>query len=216
MLRYVLTTPRIAGLVPHDGLPGAAGEWEAIIDRVTWERLRALLVRPPRGRGPRSYLLTGFLICGTCRRRLYSKSGSQRRMYTCRREEDPAACGSNTVEAGAGRGGRHPRRARRRGGDQRGWRAGGAHRQRHGAPRRRGRRRRGAARRAGATLAERRLSRGEWAAARPIIEERLQASRTALAALGAEHLPTDLVNIDEHGFEARAFDAKRALVWVLR
>ena len=49
------------------------------------------------------------------------------------------------------------------------------------------------------------------AAARPIIEVRLEASRTALAALGAEHLPTDLVSIDEHGFEALTFDAKRAL-----
>ena len=94
------TTLRIAGLVPR--VRPARGRRRRGGDHRPPDM--GAIARQTRPAAPRSsaasYLLTGFLICGTCQRRLYSKSGSQRRIYTCRREEDPAACGSNSVEAG--------------------------------------------------------------------------------------------------------------------
>lgn len=105
-LRKILTSPRIAGLVPYGGEAVAEAQWPAIIPREQWERLCVALAHQRRGRKPRSFLLSGFVYCGRegCGYRLHShtgtrKDGSQRRRYRCETDVDPGACGSLVVEA---------------------------------------------------------------------------------------------------------------------
>jgi site-specific DNA recombinase len=66
-VKAMLTSPRIAGLVQHQGEIVGEGVWEPILDRATWEQVRAILLDPARasqvGRPPK-YLLPGFLRCG--------------------------------------------------------------------------------------------------------------------------------------------------------
>lgn len=70
-LRTVLMSERIAGLRVHHGQIVGEAEWPAILDRDTWESLRAVLVTRTSNRRrltpARSYLLTGGLArCGAC------------------------------------------------------------------------------------------------------------------------------------------------------
>lgn len=110
-LKSTLTRPRIAGLREHRGGIAGPAVWEAILDRATWERVRAVLTDPSRKRNPvvRAYLLTGLLRCGSCgkpmvatprRRKLgggargvsvYEKGATQR-AYGCVKAHD--GCGS--------------------------------------------------------------------------------------------------------------------------
>ncbi|HEY8828638.1 MAG TPA: recombinase family protein [Jatrophihabitantaceae bacterium] len=78
ILRNLLTGPRVAGKRQH--IPAADRRqgvttpkltdavWPAILDLETWQRLRILLLDPARRntRPPRSYLLSGLLICSLC------------------------------------------------------------------------------------------------------------------------------------------------------
>ena len=72
-LKVILTHPRVAGLRQHRGsVVGEAG-WPPILDRDTWVRVRLVLLSPDRGRARstgRSYLLSGFIYCGKCGKRL--------------------------------------------------------------------------------------------------------------------------------------------------
>src|SRR5262245_28563812 len=65
-LRRVLVSPRVAGLMP-DGEHEAA--WEPVLDRGTWEMLRAVLTaseaNPRAGQGA-LHLLSGIALCGEC------------------------------------------------------------------------------------------------------------------------------------------------------
>ena len=67
LLRQILARPRVAGLREHRGTVVADAGWPPILDRTTWEELRALFASPGRrsqiGR-PRVYLLVGGL--GRC------------------------------------------------------------------------------------------------------------------------------------------------------
>lgn len=67
-LKSTLVRARVAGLREHRGAVVATAVWDAILDRETWERVRAVLTNPSRKRTPmvRSYLLTGILRCGQC------------------------------------------------------------------------------------------------------------------------------------------------------
>jgi site-specific DNA recombinase len=72
-LKVILTNPRVAGLRQHQGVIVGEANWPAILDRDTWERVRHVLLSLDRGpaRTPsRSYLLSGFIFCGKCDRRL--------------------------------------------------------------------------------------------------------------------------------------------------
>ena len=91
-VKELLVSPRIAGLRSTDGKLVKA-EWEPIITRELHEKLKAIL-GPPRQRGSnqgtaRSYLLTGFVVCGICGTPLRShRSKSNRetepqRRYIC-------------------------------------------------------------------------------------------------------------------------------------
>jgi site-specific DNA recombinase len=68
-LRRALLSPRVAGLRQHRGEVVGDASWPAILDRDTWEKVKAIYGDPARKRGghPYSYLLTGGLArCGKC------------------------------------------------------------------------------------------------------------------------------------------------------
>jgi site-specific DNA recombinase len=72
-LKVILTHPRVAGLRQHQGVVVGKARWSAILDHDTWERVRLVLLSPDRDRARtsrRSYLLSGFIYCGKCGKRL--------------------------------------------------------------------------------------------------------------------------------------------------
>jgi site-specific DNA recombinase len=72
-LKVILTHPRVAGLRQHRGAVVGKALWPAILDHDTWEGVRLVLLSPDRGRArttSRIYLLTGFIYCGKCGKRL--------------------------------------------------------------------------------------------------------------------------------------------------
>jgi DNA invertase Pin-like site-specific DNA recombinase len=85
-LRLLLTNPRIAGLATIRGDIIGKGAWEPILDRATWEQLRALIDDRQTGRGggsrPRS-LLNGLALCGVCDKPL-ARSVTSVPVYQCR------------------------------------------------------------------------------------------------------------------------------------
>jgi site-specific DNA recombinase len=86
-VKELLLSSRIAGLRSADGKLVKA-EWEPIVSREQHEELVAIL-GPPRQRGSnqgtaRSYLLTGFLVCGSCGTRLRSHRSKATREATPR------------------------------------------------------------------------------------------------------------------------------------
>jgi DNA invertase Pin-like site-specific DNA recombinase len=62
-VRAVLINPAVAGLRVHRREVAGPGDWEAILDRGTWEEVRAVLADPARKRTrpPRRYLLAGLV-----------------------------------------------------------------------------------------------------------------------------------------------------------
>jgi site-specific DNA recombinase len=69
-LKRVLTSHRIIGVRVHNGTE-YPGQWPAILDRETWERVGLVLNAEARFKGAakkagRSYLLTGMIVCGYC------------------------------------------------------------------------------------------------------------------------------------------------------
>lgn len=91
-VKRMVTSPRVAGLVEHQGEVVGEGTWEPIMDRPTWEQVRAILLDPARakqvGRPPK-YLLPGFLRCGMedCGAKLVSRPltshGRTKPNYVC-------------------------------------------------------------------------------------------------------------------------------------
>lgn len=110
-VRTIVTTPSIAALRIYDGQEHA-GQWEPIIDRLTWERVRHALTvedyvaRHPDGRVVtfrrqrrpdtiREHLLSGgLLVCGRCGCPLRPSVNKQKgRTYGCAwRANAPEAC----------------------------------------------------------------------------------------------------------------------------
>ena len=94
-LRTVLLSPRFAGLATHKGaIVGEAG-WPGVVDRDTWETVRAILTDPARrttpGNAPR-HLLSGVTFCAradcarACRVSTTGGTGRARRLvYRCPR-----------------------------------------------------------------------------------------------------------------------------------
>lgn len=85
-----LKMPLYAGLMGYQG-EVFEGEHEAIIDRLTFERVRALLASAYGGKGPRrrnpEYLLSGIIRCARCGSALSAassqKAKSEYRYYRC-------------------------------------------------------------------------------------------------------------------------------------
>ncbi len=98
-----LVAPHAAGLRAHHGevVPGV---WEPILDRETWERLRALRADPSRRTrvgAPARMLLTGGIgRCGKCGAPLRARPANGRRRYGCPPEGNHGyGCGGVAREA---------------------------------------------------------------------------------------------------------------------
>lgn len=92
-VRQYLANPRIAG---HSTLGGeilADGKWEPVLDRDTWETVRALLnsrVRAPRAR---TSVLNGLIFCGVCEHRMITSGARGKRTYRCPNRPGMPGCG---------------------------------------------------------------------------------------------------------------------------
>jgi len=73
-VKRVITRPRVAGLIEHKGAIIGEGQFEAILDRDTWERVCAAVSdRSSMARTQykgRQHLLSGLLFCGLCGHRV--------------------------------------------------------------------------------------------------------------------------------------------------
>lgn len=101
-LRTVLAGPRIAGLRTYQGEIVADAAWPPILDRTTWERIRAVIGDPRRRRGgrPPARLLTGLVRCGQCGGAMYASSGANRApRYMCWKSPGSVGCGRRAVQA---------------------------------------------------------------------------------------------------------------------
>ncbi|MBD8054126.1 recombinase family protein [Rhodococcus ruber] len=90
-LRKVLTRPRNASLVTHEGEIVGSGKWPAIVDPDEWRALMALLSDPARRRSTsieRKYLGSGLYLCGKCGKPMLTatqvgSAARPRRVYKC-------------------------------------------------------------------------------------------------------------------------------------
>lgn len=96
-LERTLIKGRTAGLVEHDGKIIGPATWPAIITPDARETLIALLDARKRsqrgGQQPRSYLLTGVLVCGRCGTRLIGRPSHGATGYICISGEPRWGCG---------------------------------------------------------------------------------------------------------------------------
>jgi site-specific DNA recombinase len=66
-VRRILESPRVAGMREHKQEIVGPAAWPAVLDRLTWERIRALPRQAGRPRQRHEYLLDGELLrCGSC------------------------------------------------------------------------------------------------------------------------------------------------------
>ena len=100
VLRGILAAPRVAGLREHRGQVIGAAAWPAILDRDTWEQLRALFEsRQDRASGLQRQLLTGLLRCGRCGTRMVAVPNNRKRAYQCVTAPGIGGCGKLSVIA---------------------------------------------------------------------------------------------------------------------
>lgn len=94
-VRTYLSNPKLAGYSTMSGEIVGEGQWVPILDRDTWETVRALLMSRQRVRPPRVALLGGLVFCGTCGHRLitsaYGRGGD--RTYRCPNRPGLRGCG---------------------------------------------------------------------------------------------------------------------------
>lgn len=97
-LRRMLLAPRIVGDRSHHGTVVAGGVIPAMLDRETWDRLRAVLSAPRGGNGGssvRKHYLTGLAICGRCGQKLVARPDARgHTRYAC---PPPRGCGGLVV-----------------------------------------------------------------------------------------------------------------------
>lgn len=89
-LKKVLTKPRMAGLLAHNGTIVGPAAWPAILDRETWEAVCSVLARKAAAydyaSNARRYLLSGIAVCGPCEQPLAARQHSKGRQllgYGC-------------------------------------------------------------------------------------------------------------------------------------
>jgi site-specific DNA recombinase len=89
-LKRLLTHPRHAGIVTHNGVVAGEGAWEPIFDRETHERLVVALTDPARRTAAdngHKHLLSGLALCGRCGAPLYASpyasKGRRYLVYRC-------------------------------------------------------------------------------------------------------------------------------------
>lgn len=104
VLRRILTAGRTCGWREHHGDLVAAGDWTAILDRATVDRLRRILLDPHRrtstARSPR-YLLSGVARCGRCGGKMVGRPREDKTpRYVCPTGPGFTGCGKTFVLAG--------------------------------------------------------------------------------------------------------------------
>lgn len=82
-IRNYLLNPRVTAYSTLKGEIVAEGDWEPIIDRDTWETVRALLSARQRQHPVRVALLNGLIFCGKCETRLVTGKSRGKRLYQC-------------------------------------------------------------------------------------------------------------------------------------
>jgi DNA invertase Pin-like site-specific DNA recombinase len=89
-IRSTVTKPMVAGLRSLHGEIVAVGDWPPILDRQTWELVRAVLAQETRKTGTRAvdrHLLSGIARCGLCSAKMYvgtnGRSGQRVPVYKC-------------------------------------------------------------------------------------------------------------------------------------
>lgn len=102
-LRRMVLSPTVAALREVDGRL-VEGRWPPLVDRVTWERVRAAVESRSFTRAETSgYCLSGALLrCGRCGRRMYGHKKGEMLRYACRRRFDGGSgegCGSVSITA---------------------------------------------------------------------------------------------------------------------
>jgi site-specific DNA recombinase len=99
----ILRNPRIAGLRAYRGEVVAEGQWPAIIDRDTFERLQSKIRRTTRPGRPSKQLLSGIARCGRCGAPLWSsyraEDGRRASRYACVKRPGAPGCGGTTITA---------------------------------------------------------------------------------------------------------------------
>jgi hypothetical protein len=103
-VRIVLTNPRNAGLVSHYGEIVGAGQWPAIIDRETFDRLCSVIEsrRQRREQPRRTHLLTGLVRCSECGTKMLRDTQRKQRVWRCRtgdRSPGRSGCGRVSILA---------------------------------------------------------------------------------------------------------------------
>jgi site-specific DNA recombinase len=104
-VKRLMTSARISGQREHQGRIVGPAVWPAIIDPDQSVRLRAVLRDPKRSnrtaRPVRSYLLSGFVVCGACGAKMTAqpviRKGNKYRRYQCYKDRG----GCNRVGIGA-------------------------------------------------------------------------------------------------------------------
>jgi site-specific DNA recombinase len=96
-LQFIFRNKRIIGIRVHHGVEHKA-QWNAVIPREQWDRIQLRLDanqsrRNSQIKGGRTYLLTGYLVCGTCDNYMtgsgHTRRGKLERRYYCRPEYSP-------------------------------------------------------------------------------------------------------------------------------
>lgn len=80
------------------------GNWQPILDRPTWERLRSRIDHGSTTARPRRHLLAGMVVCGVCDTKMRTTSGGNGKYRTPSYACDKAVrhgCGSNSAKAAA-------------------------------------------------------------------------------------------------------------------
>jgi len=97
VLRSILLSARVVGMREYQGRVVGRAVWPPILDTDTHQAVRAVLQDPARafmGGPARSYLLTGFAVCGVCGRRLVARPvRAGVRSYACPSGTGFGGCG---------------------------------------------------------------------------------------------------------------------------
>lgn len=100
-VRNMLLNARLAGLREHRGEIVGDASWPAILERSTWESVRALLTDPSRRASvsTRGSLLYGLARCGRCGAKLNVAPSQGRPAYRCQKVPGKPGCGGLGIVA---------------------------------------------------------------------------------------------------------------------
>lgn len=93
-VRQYLKNPRIAGWSTLNGEIVGEGQWTPLVDRATWEGLRAMLDARARPYVGRVSLLNGLIFCGSCGHRMVTSDARGKRTYRCPKRPGMPGCGA--------------------------------------------------------------------------------------------------------------------------